>query len=114
MRERHFFCLSKFLDGDTFITFETNQSTGTENVVGFCSYGVEVNFLLRSYATDTNIEAVILEFESLKQDSTESVKDFARSVRNTVRECGGVFSERELITRFQRGVRPAVRPIVRQ
>ena len=105
-------CLPKFLDGDAFISFDANESIGSEDIGGFSSYPAAVNFLLRSYASDANIEAAVDEFESIRQNSGEAVLDFARRVRKTARECGGVYTERELITRFQRGLMPEVRPLL--
>ena len=105
-------CLPKFLDGDAFITFDANMSIGYEDVGGFATYPAAINFLLRTFASDANIEAAVQEFEALKQDSAESVHDFSRRVRKTARECGGVYTERELITRFQRGLKPELRPLL--
>jgi len=105
-------CLPKFLDGDAFISFDANQSIGFEDVGGFSTYPAAVNYLLRTYASDVNIEAAVDAFESIQQDEKESVQDFARRVRKTARECGGVYTERELITRFQRGIRQEIRPLL--
>jgi len=104
-------CLPKFLDGDAYVTYDAHLALGSEEIGGFSSYPAAVNFLLRMYATDANIELAVQAFETLAQEPNEDVQDFARRVRKVARATGGVHTERELITRFQRGLRPELRPL---
>ena len=106
------YLLPKFLDGKAFLAYDANVSIGSEDLGGFSSYPAAVNFLLRTFASDTHIEAGVLLFEQLSQLDTESEDDFATRIREVARDTGGVYTQRELITRFQRGLKPELRPLL--
>ena len=102
--------LPKFLEDVALETFVTNFESGDEMTDGFSSFPGAVNVLLETFARDRFIEEAIEEFDTLVQGSGESELAFSNRLRKKNRECGGVFTERELITRFQRGVREELRP----
>ena len=79
---------------------------------GLTKWPEAVQYLLRTYATDREIQEAVEELESLRQSSNEDEDAFASRVGLAAYRCGGVHSESEKITIYTNGLQPAIRPIV--
>ena len=60
----------------------------------------------------TYIHRAVEEFENVRQKDEEDETAYARQVRSTDKCFGGFYSEADLITRFIRGLDPALKPLL--
>lgn len=104
--------LPKFLDGNAKSNWKSYFNRGSSRLGGFRTYPEAVNHLLRTYAKDTYIEKAVADLDKTRQGSEEDELAFGTRLRDKARACGNVFSESELISKFLRGVRPDIKPIL--
>ena len=104
--------LPDFLVGDAEQTYQNELELGDEGVGGITSYCHAVQFILRRYGADRYIERAVEEFENVRQKDDEDETAYARRLRSKAKCFGGVYSEGDLITRFIRGLDPALKPLL--
>lgn len=81
---------------------QAHQEPRDVGLGGFETYPRSVHLLFRSYAKYPYIEQDIQKIDATVQQDTETDISCARRLRISTLECGGVFSETELITHFVR------------
>lgn len=104
--------LPSFLKGDAKEAFLANFDVTGDLAGGFNSWPHAVQFLLRSYAKDIYIEKAAAEIDQLTQKDDEDEVAYARRLKNKARVCAGVYTERDLVTRLVRGLRPDLKPML--
>ena len=104
--------LPDFLIGDAEQIYQNELELGDEGVGGITSYCHAVQFILRRYAADRYIDRAVEEFENVRQKDDEDETAYARRLRSKAKCFGGVYSEADLITRFIRGLDPALKPLL--
>ena len=104
--------LPDFLVGDAEQIYQNELELGDEGVGGITSYCHAVQFILRRYAADRYIDRAVEEFENVRQKDDEDETAYARRLRSKAKCFGGVYSEADLITRFIRGLDPALKPLL--
>ena len=100
-----------FLASDAKEAYENNFEL-PEDEGGFNNWPEALQFLLKSYAKDRHIEEALASLEDIKQMPDEKESAYAKRLRTQARRCGGVFSEPEMITRFIRGLREDLKPLL--
>lgn len=103
-----------FLSGDALDVFNGMTEDGDGELGCFTTWSEAVQFFLRTYAKDQHLEDAVEKLDRLTQGETEGVMDFYRKLTRAARDLAGVFSQGELMTRFQRGLLPSLRPLLRQ
>ena len=104
--------LPNFLVGDAEQVYQYELELGDEGVGGITSYCHAVQFILRRYAAHRYIDRAVEEFENERQKDDEDETAYARRLRSKANGFGRVYSEADLITRFIRGLDPAVKPLL--
>ena len=107
-RELH----SYFLVGDAQQVYQNELELGDEGVGRITSYCHAVQFLLRRYAAARYIDRAVEEFENVRQKDDEDETEYARRLRSKAKCFGGVYSEADFVTRFIRGLDPALKPLL--
>ena len=103
--------LPDFLVGDAEQIYQNELELGDEGVGGTTSYCHAVQFILRRYAADRYIDRAVEELENARQKDNEDETAYARRLQSKAKCFGGVYSEGDLITRFIRGLDPALKPL---
>lgn len=67
---------------------------------------------MRTHTKNLYIERFTAEIDSLTQDGDDDEHAFAERLQNKARSCSGVYSEQDLITRFVRGLKPNLKPLL--
>ena len=79
---------------------------------GITSYFQAVQFVLRRYAADRYIDRAVEDFENVRQEDDEDETAWSRRLRTKDTCFRGFYSEADLITRFIRGLDPALMPLL--
>ena len=81
---------------------------------GIASWPAAVNWLLRTYATNLEIEHDLTELRELRQKPGEHETEYATRMLNALGRCGDVHSPYEWTTLSIEGLTPAIKPLVLQ
>ena len=73
-----------------------------------------VQYLLRTYATETAIREAVRDLENIRQSPTEDETAFATRINEAVYRCGNVYDDIEKIGFFINGLREETRTIVQR
>lgn len=90
------------------------KEDGDAELGGFTTWPETVQFFLRTYAKDQYLEDAVEKLDRLSQGEGDSVMEFYRKLTRSARDLAGAFSQRELITRFQRSLLPSLWLLLRQ
>ena len=101
--------LPDFLFGDAEQIYQNELELGDDGVGGITSYCCAVQFILRRYRY---IDRAVEGFENVRQKDDEDETVYARRLRSKAKCSGVVYSEADLITRFIRGLDPALKPLL--
>ena len=101
-----------FLVGDAEQVYQNELELRDEGVGGITSYFRAVQFILQGYAADRYIDRAVGEFANVRLKDDEDETAYARRLRSKAKCFGGFYSEADLITRFIRGLDPALRPLL--
>jgi len=104
--------MPEYLGGHARDLFDANFDAVGDDTGGFTRWPEAVQYLLRTYAKDHHIEGFVAEVEALHQAGDENEASYARRLRNKANECAGVYTDQDLITRFIRGLKPDLKPLV--
>ena len=77
------------------------------------SYPKIVRWILRTYVRENLLQEARDEFFGRSQKRDETEQEYADALRELTRRCVGMLSEKEIVTRFVRGLNPAIRTHVR-
>ena len=102
---RHMF--RYFLTGESLRVFK--GLTGAERD----SYPKIIRWILRTYVRENLLQEARDEFFGRSQKGDETEQEYADALRELTRKCVGMLSEKEIVTRFVRGLTPAIRTHVR-
>ena len=102
---RHMF--RYFLTGEALRVFK--GLTGAERD----SYPRIIRWVLRTYVRENLLQEARDEFFGRSQKVDETEQEYADALRELTRRCVGMLSEKEIVTRFVRGLNPAIRTHVR-
>ena len=81
---------------------------------GIATWAAAVNWLLRTCATNLEIERALTALRELRQKPGELETEYATRISTTLRRCGDVHSAYERTTFFMEGLTPAIKPLVLQ
>lgn len=101
-----------FLRGQAEDQFNAVSGSARAAEGGITCWPEAVQFLLRSYATNTNTHEAILALRHTQQKPGETETDYSARLLNAFKRCGNVYSGEEKITMFIDGLSPAIRPLV--
>ena len=73
------------------------------------SYPRIVKWLLRTYVRESMLQDAREKFLTRAQNSNETELEYSHALSDLSKRCAGMISEKELINRFVRGLRPAIR-----
>ena len=104
--------LPDYLAGAAETTSLNELELGKEGFGGISSYCHAVQFLLRRFAADRYIDRAVEDFESVRQKYDEDEKTYAQRLRAKARCFGAVYPDTDIITRFIRGLDPALKPLL--
>ena len=107
-----FLILKDLLDGECRTEYVQHVQMGQSKLESVSSWPEAVNYLLSRYCKNIFLHNAIIAWDSLSQSPTESVEDFYRNLRKVATSCGNIFDTTTFITRFIKGLLPAVRPAV--
>ena len=81
---------------------------------GIAKWAAAVNWLLRTYATNLEIERALTTLRGLRQKPGELETEYATRMSTALGRCGDVHSPYERTTLFIEGLTPAIKPLVLQ
>lgn len=81
---------------------------------GIYNWPSSVNFLLRAYATDGNIEQGVQELNKLSQNEDETEEAYSLRLQRQHSQCGNYLSSSKLTQRFISGLLNPIRPAIQR
>ena len=109
--EQAFVALPRFLRGLAKDQFETVKGTSRREG-GVHGWPEAVQYLLRSYATNENIQGAVHALKLINQRDGESELDYSSRLSRAERRCGNPHFPRDRMTHFIDGLDPAIKPLV--
>ena len=101
-----------FLKGFALNQFESVTETATSSEGGVTCWPEAVQYLLRSYATSTNLQQALLELRDIRQRSGEDEVQYSTRLNTALCRCGNVHPPAEVMTMFTDGLDPAISSLV--
>lgn len=108
-----FIALPHFLTGFALSQFEAVRDTSVIGDIGGVNCWPEaVQYLLRSYATSSEIQKALLDLSNIRQSSGEDEKDFSNRLEAGISRAGNVHTLDEKCTMFEAGLLPETKHLV--